>query len=475
MGTARGLLRSSSAATAAQLVRIVALQATHIVVRRQIPPEEWGVWAWIEPLFLLLATLRDLGVPSHIVRLRPIPLRNLLRLQLVWGGALAAAIVAGAPLLARLNEEPSAALVTGLRVMTLYLLVEGIAAVALVWFEAHLRIERTLPAELIRTGLYCVIVVAASFSGLSFWSFVLAQIAAQSAFAIALWSRARADGLTLDRHRGSTVGLVRDSIPVAWVWGLAMAVTYADFFVVGKLFDHEHVGLYQFGYQYAFLIFRILQQPLGRSLYPAFIAYRHDPAEQFRAYRLGTVLFLALEAPAALFLALNAERITLLLAGKEYLGAAPYLALLAFAPLVDPLGRFGGELLVARHHDGARLVSLGLNLGMLVIGGTLLCRWLGSPLGMAWANFVPLGAPIVIVYACRAVPRREIRRLLGQLAEVYALPLIPFGLVFAFTAGGSWVRLAASIAAGAVAVGWAIHRHGSEYREFLLESPAANV
>lgn len=467
MTTARGLLRSGSAATFANGVRTLALLLTHIVVRRFVPPEQLGVWNWIEPVFLVLATLRDLGVPSHVVRLRPRPHGTHLRVQLGWGALLALGVVAAAPVLAQAFHAPSPAIVTALRVMVVYLLLEGVAAVALTSFESELRVERTLPAELARTAVYCATVLVLAVRGGGFWSFVAAQIAGQAVYAAVLWWRARRAGIALVHVAGSTPRLVRDSLPVGGIWLLSMAVLSADFFVVGKLFPERLVALYSLGYFFAFLVTRLLQQPIGRTLYPALVAFGDTPREQFRAFRLATVLFLALEVPAALLLAANAELVILLVGGRDYLGAAPYLALLAFAPVVDPLGRFGGELLMARHLDRARLAALGLQLAGLVGGGVALSLWLGSPFGMAWANFLPTGSLVVLAVLLRGADRGEMLRLARELAEIYLLPLAPFALAWWAAGDRPWVRLAATAAAAALSLAWVWRRHGAEYRSFF--------
>jgi len=465
--TARGLLRSGSAATVAQAVRTLSLLLTHIVVRRYVPPAEMGIWNWIEPVFLLLATLRDLGVPTHVVRLFPRPHGTHLRVQLGWGAALALAVVGGAPWIVLAFEAPSAAVVAALRVMTVYMLLEGAAAVALTSFESELRIERTLPAELARTAVYCAVVLLAATRGFGFWSFVAAQIAAQTVYAGELWRRARRGGIELVHQPGSSGRVVRESLPVGTVWLLAIAVAYADVFVVGRIFPPAAVALYFLGYFFAFLVTRVLQQPIGRSLYPALVAFGATPREQFRAYRLATVLFLALEVPTTLFLALNARFVILVVGGRDYLGAAPYLALLAFAPIVDPLGRFGGELLMARHLDRARLLSLGLQLLGLVGAGTLLSLWLDSPFGMAWANFLPTGSLVVLVLLVRGADRDQVLRLARELAEIYLVPLVPFALAWLATPHASWLRLVATGAAALVSLAWVWRRHGAEYRAFF--------
>jgi PST family polysaccharide transporter len=466
VSTARDLVRSGSAATAAQLVRILSLQATHIVVRRLVPPEEMAIWSWLEVVFLLLATVRDLGVTAHVQRLRPRPLGTLLRLELVWGAILAGLVTAGAPLLVLAFRDHSPAVIAGLRVLAVYLLIEGVAAVALTWYEAELRLERSLPAELARVLTYCATVLAAAAQGWGFWSFVAAQLVSQIVYAVLLWRGAR-PGLVLLHVPGTTGDLVRGSLPLAGIWLLSYAVTYVDLIVVGRLFAREAVGLYAFAYGYAFLVTRVLQPPIARSLYPALVAYADDRAEQFRAFRLATVLFLALEVPAALFIALNSERITLLLGGAEWAAAAPLLALLALAPIVDPLGRFGGELLVARHADRARLVALALQLVVLVGAGVLLSQRLASPFGMAWANFAPAGSLVVLVALVRQREGRELGRLGRELVEVYLVPLAPFAAVFVLTDGGSWTRLAASGAAALLSIGWLARRHAAEWRSFL--------
>lgn len=470
--TPRGLLRSGGAATLAQLVRILALQATHIVVRRIVPVDEYGLWNWAEVVFLVLATVRDLGLPSHVVRLRPMPLGNLLAMQAGWGAGLAALMLVGAPIVAAANSTPLPMVESVLRALTLFLILEGLAVVPLIWFEATLKIERSLAPELMRTAVYCLVVLVLAARGAGVWSFVGAQIAGQTIYAAALWRRARRDGMPLRFEPGATGRLVRESLPLGSIWLLALAVTYTDGFVVAAQFSSATVAVYFFAYQYAFLIFRILQQPIARALYPAFVAFADRPAEQVRAYRLGTVLFLAIEVPAALFLALNAEAVTLLLGGRKWLDAVPLLQLLAFAPLIDPLGRFGGEFLVARRLDRARVLSLLLNLAALAGGGWLLARAHG-PIGMAWANFLPLGLPVIVWALLKSAGGAELGRLLRELGEVYLVPLAPFALAW-WLAGDHLVgRFALSLLAALASLAWTWRRHAPEFRAFLAGGEVA--
>ncbi len=464
----RGLLRSTSAATLAQLVRVVAIMATHLALRRLVERADWGLWNWAETVFLILATVRDLGLPSHTVRRQPLPLGNLLAVQLVWGTALAALVFLAAPLLAQGFSTPRPEVVPILQALTLYLLLEGLASVPMVYYEAELKIERALRPELTRTAVYCAMTLILAVQGFGVWSFVLAQLAAQAVFAGFLWLQV---GRSIPLHwaRGETLSLLSSSVPLGGIWLLVFAVTYADSLILGSQFSDDVVGGYMFAYTYAFFVSRVLQQPVGRSLYPAFVAYRDHPQEQFRAYRLGTVLLLALEVPAALFVCLNAPAVTLFFGGQAYLKDVYLLQLLAFAPLVDPLGRFAGEYLIARHRDSTRILSLVLHLLALVVGGVFLCRAYG-PIGMAWANFLPLGA-LVVGWTLVRLVGQDFFLLLRQLAEVYLVPLPLFALA-GWVSGDHLVwRFVLAAVAGGLSLAWFWWRFGADFKA-LVQAPA---
>ena len=471
--TPGGLLRSSGAATLAQFVRVAAILLTHLALRRLIPPADWGLRDWTEALFLILATVRDLGLPSHVVRLRPMPLGNLLRVQAGWGAGLALLLLAGAPAIATLFETPRADVALVIRVMTLYLLFEGLSSVPLTFFEAELRIGRAVLPELARTFTYCAGALGLALAGYGVWSFVFAMIGSQALYTGLLWGRAlRArPAMPLLYEPGRTGELLRAAIPLGSIWLLAFAASYVDALVLGSRFSDAVVGGYMFALVWAFFAFRILQQPIGRALYPAFVRFRDDPARQFEAYRLATKAILAIEVPAALVLFLNADLAVLLLGGERYAAQAGLLRLLAFAPLVDPLGHFGGELLIARHRDPLRIASLALQLAGLVGFGL----WLSSahgPIGMAWAKFLPLGAPI-LVWALLRDDRPAFGRLALDLVEVYLAPLPLFALAWGLASLGDslpyapWLRFALSLGAALLSLAWFWRRFGKRFTTFF--------
>jgi hypothetical protein len=90
---------------------------------------------------------------------------------------------------------------------------------------------------------------------------------------------------------------------------------------------------------------------------------------------------------------------------------------------------------------------------------------------MAWANFAPVGSVVVLAALLRQRERGELGRLGRELALAYGLPVAPFAAAYLATAPGSWLRLAASALAGALALGFAARRHAAEWRAFLAGAP----
>jgi len=462
--TARGLLRSSTAATLAQAWRFALMLGTNLALRRLIGRDQWGVWDWAETIFIFLAAARDLGLPTHVMRLSPPPWGQLLAVELGWGLVLAVAASLAAPGLALAFHSPLPEVVPVLRALTLFLVCDGLAAVALAYFERALAIERTLVPEAMRSLTYCGTVIALALRGHGVWSIVWAQVAGSAVFAALLWLRAGRE-LPLTWERGRTLALVGEALPLAAVWLLMYAVTNAARVILGARFEAERLAEYGLAYSYVFLASRVMQPPVGRALYPAFVALRAEPRRKLEAFHLGTVFLIGLAAPLAYFLLANAELVTRLLGGRQWVEAPIFFRALAFVPVVDPLGLFGGELLIALGRERLRVASLLLNLAALV-GAGLLFTGLFGPIGMAWASYLPIGS-LLIAWALYRLDATGFKRLLATLAELLVVPAPFFAAAWWLGGDSAWRRFVLSIVAGLAAVAWAVYRHREAFRAFF--------
>ena len=385
----RRVLHSTSAALFSQLWRVGLTFLTHFLLRRLVSPEDWGAWTWAEPIFLVLTAFRDMGLPAHVIRVKPRPFGNLLAVEAGFGAALVALTWLGAPWLAGFNADGGPELASLLRLLSLYVFFDGLAKVPRVWFESELALRETVFAELFRNACYSGMALYLAASDAGVWSMAIAFVFAQGAFAALLWLRARGR-IPLVWLRGRTLALLRESAPLAVIWILVLLTTYVDPLLLGARFPREVVGTYGFAYYVAFLVSTVMVEPVSRVLYPALVRALAERERVFEAYRLATVLLLSLEVPVALCLFVNAELVLGILGGRENnwieLGAAAFLRVLCFAPLVDPLGRFGGDVLVAHHRDRVWIVGPGNHARVVRRGRPLRDRAPGRP--SAWPTSI---------------------------------------------------------------------------------------
>ena len=457
------LLRSTGAAAVSQLWRVAVTFGVSLALRRLIPEADWGLWDWSLAVFMILGAARDLGLAAHVLRLKPRPFGNLLRVEATWGGLLAAATFLGAPVLAQFFQDPDPRLITVIRAMSLFIVLEGLGHVPLVYFEGELEIGRSLLPEVLRNLTFAVVAAVLAWFDYGIWSLVAGQLAASAVFSGLLWIRARGR-IPLTYLPGRNLRLMWESLPLGAVWLVMLGMRYVDALVLGGRFDAKTVGTYGFAYWIAFLVATLLIHPVGRSLYPALVGFDDGDRERpFDAYRLATLALLAVEVPAAFFLFLNADQVVLLLGGAKWAGSPAYLRILCFAPLVDPLGRFAGQFLAARHQEKVWITAGGVTLVSWATAGLLLTGWLG-PRGMAWANYLPLGAAVTSWALYRFDPPRT-RRLLKDLAVLYLIPLPAFAAVWLLPSG--WLRFVTSLLVTAVVFGLYALRFGNQFRSFF--------
>jgi PST family polysaccharide transporter len=462
---ARRMLHSTGAAALSQFFRLAVVFGVQLLLRRRIPEGDWGLWDWSLALIMILGACRDLGLPAHVLRVEGRPFGNLLRVELVWGGLVTAFALFGAPFLALFFQGGETPVVPVLRALSVVILLEGVGQVALVYFEGELAIGKSLLPEMVRNGVFALVAAGMAVGGYGVWSLVAAQVAAAALFTASLWWRARGR-LVLTHHPGQSWSLMVASLPLGGIWLVMLGMRHLDPLLLGLRFEPQVVGVYGFAYWIAFLVAGLLIHPMGRALYPALVRFEQGEGggSPFDAYRLATLALLAVEVPAACFLFLNAEQVVWLLGGSKWVAASPvFLKILCFAPLMDPLGRFAGQFLAARHQERVWIRAGVLTLVSWAVAGWTLTSWLG-PEGMAWANYLPLGALITSVAIFR-IDRTGCGQLLKDLAFLYLLPLPLFAGAALLPAG--WPRFGASLAAAAAALALALWRFWKPFHSFL--------
>ncbi|MEM8931404.1 MAG: oligosaccharide flippase family protein [Acidobacteriota bacterium] len=463
--TASRFLRSSGAAALSQGLRVVSTLGAQFLLRRWIPAEDWGLFQWAIVLFLVLGAIRDLGLGYHVLRVEPRPYGNLLALEAVWGGLLFLAASLAAPLGPQLYAGSHEDTVGVLRLLALFLFLEGLATVPRIYLEGELQVGRAVAPELWRNLIFVGLACLLASRGAGVWSLAIAHTAATGCYAAMLWWRVRGE-IPLAFDRAGMGPLVRDSLPLAVIWFLAILIRQIDPLVLGLRFSFEDVGQYTFAFEWATMAAgQILLPAITRAFYPALLRFGVRSVEIFRAYSLSTLFILTFEVPAACFLFLNAELVLHLVGGGQWVDAPTYLRVLAFAPLVDPFTRLGGEMMKALHWDRLWIAASVLTVLTYGLGGYWLTGRLGV-VGMAWINLLPLGS-LLIAWAMWRLSSDGFRRLAIDLAFVYGASVPCFFGAWWLGGDDAWLRFGLSIVAGLLAVGLCAWRFGRDFVAFF--------
>lgn len=466
------LLRSSSAAVLSQGWRVGVTFATQAILRRLVAPDDWGDWHWaLDFLFIVLGQLRDVGVPAHMVRDRERPYGNFLAVEAFWGLLLTAGIVVASPWLATLGPRGSSHLVPVLQGLAVFLFIEGLGKVPLTYFEAELRIDLAVVPELARNLCFAVLAVSLAYwGGYGVYSMLIAHVTASALFTGMLWWQAWGE-MPLTWTPGRTWPLLRYSAPLMPMAMVILAVDVVDYALVGLIFPASLLGIYGGALTLSLMVPRILEWPLRRALYPAFVAVRDDASRFFETYRLSTILLMAVHVLAGAFFFVNAELILTTLWGDLYRPAVPFLRLLAFVPLVQPFARCSEDILLPRHQEKLLTVATVLNLAALVVFGIFLMAELGA-VGMPLAKLLPLGS-LLIAWAIYRIDPRRFWRLVLDLLAVYAVPAVLFAGAWFLTPGEGYLRLGASVVAGLGSAAAFYGLFGRAFVDFFRRLPSA--
>lgn len=472
--THKRFLRSAIASGFSQGWRVLLTLGATFALRRFVTKEDWGLFAVVLVLFMILGALRDLGLAYHVLRTKTRPFGNLLLVEGLWGGLLCIGLLWGAPWLSELTGQvrgiaPQPEMVGVIRAMTVFLFFEGLATVPRNYFDSELATHRTVLAEVVRNLAYVLLSVGLAWGGLGVWSLVIGHVTGTVLYAVLLWVRAW-PVMPLTYERGQTLALIRVSMPLATIWFLLILTRHVDPLIIGIWHPDEDIGEYDFAYSWAMIVSaQILMPAVGRVLYPALVAFSGQVKQLFQAYSIATRFVMTFEVASAGVLLLNADLVLRLVGGSQWQDAPTYLRVLCLAPLIDPFSRLGGEVLKTRNQDRVWIIATLVTVISFAAGGFCFTRLYG-PIGMAWVNMAQLGG-LVMAWTLYRLDPVGFKRLCVDLLVLYVASVPAFAAAATVPASMPVLRLIASCFAAAVTLAIAAWRFGPEVIAFFRQRP----
>ena len=164
-------------ATAAKLVVQIASWAGTLVVVRLLTPEDYGLMAKVAVVCAIAGAIAELGLGAAIVRSVDIArddLRKIYGVSLLLGASMTAALVAAAPLLSRLFQEPR--LTWPIAGASLQIIVGAAAIVPSALATRDLSFRRLSSSEMVAgvTGIAATLLLALLGAGV--WALVLGNL-----------------------------------------------------------------------------------------------------------------------------------------------------------------------------------------------------------------------------------------------------------------------------------------------------------
>ncbi|MCP4250481.1 MAG: hypothetical protein GY778_25845, partial [bacterium] len=156
----------------------------------------------------------------------------------------------------------------------------------------------------------------------------------------------------------------------------------------------------------------------------------------------------------------------------QWVGGAGFLRVLSLAPLIDPFSRLGGEILKVYHRDRLWIISLVLTLLTFAFAGLFLIGRLG-PIGMAWANYLPVGGAVMAWGVYKIAPAPFLK-LVRNIVVVYLAPVLPFLAAFLAAGDRPWLRFGLSVVAALATTGFYWWKFGGSFVAFFRGSTTAD-
>ncbi|MGF9566545.1 lipopolysaccharide biosynthesis protein [Neorhizobium sp. JUb45] len=375
-----------------------------LILARLLSPADFGLTALAMALVMLLDTILDVPVTQALIRLDEINKQHLdtgFTLAVLRSFAITGAALACAWPYAWLNNDP--ALVPVVCVLAIGPAVKGLYSPAMVHLARMIDFRPTFLLEVISKicGLGCAMLVV--FNGGGYWAIVTNYIGAAVAATIMSYVFARYRPVFSFSRIKDFAGFMgwftsaQVISALAWQYDRLLIGTYAG--------DKAVLGRYTVASDISLIPSQSLIAPAYQPMMSAFSQMSTDRVRLAAAFLKAVRLVMLISVPASIGIALTSDLLTQLLLGTKWLGAAPYLALLAISVMPAPYYQTINAVSLATDRPSVvfriSIVELVLRVTSIAIG-----FYLASIEGVLYARLL-LSLLMFVVYL------DEVRRLLS--------------------------------------------------------------
>lgn len=427
--------RGAAWAVASNLVMRFASIAVTALLARLLSPSDFGVFAIALAVFLVVASLAELGMGSAVARCAEEPediAPTVASISIGVSAVLSLVMFVGAGMLASWLGQPAAA--EPIRVLSICLVLTGVFTVPGAQLVREFRQDRVFLATVTGFIVANPILIVLALQGGGATAFAWSRVIGQLAAGVVMWwstSRRYRPGWRPDVVRG----LLVFGLPLSLANLVNWTLLNADYLIIGRLADAALVGVYMIAFNVASWSTALMGSVLNTVVVPAFGRVSADREQLGAALTRATGLVGLVALPVGTLSVVLAGPLVHVLFGARWSAAAPVLAVLAVYGALYSFSLLYANVLVA---TGATTRLLLVQIcWVLVLAPAIVVGFRMSGLvGAAWAHVLTIAAIALPGYAWAAL------RATGQKVQVLARVLVRPAAGAVVAGGAAWVASA---------------------------------
>ena len=359
-------IRGGAVKIIGQATCLVLRIGTIMVVARLIAPNEFGIVAMVTVVTGLFDIFAGGGLSAAMIQKETVTdeqISTLFWINVALGALLALLCVLIAPVVGSFYHEPRTVAVLVALAPCFFL--NGLTTQHFALVERQMRYTAVVAIEVVSQILSSVLTITLAVAGLSYWSLVGGSLLwfflMMAGAWIACWWLPSAPRRGID---------VRSFIRFGSTLVLNNLVVYVGYnfekLLLGRAFGSDALGTYSRSYQLTLLPTQMMHTALGSVAFSALSRLQDQPA-RLRSYFLkGYSIVVSMMLPVAMFCAVLADDIILVLLGPKWTQSAPIFQLLAPTILVFGIINPLSWLMQSTGHQG-RSLRIALVLAPVVI------------------------------------------------------------------------------------------------------------
>lgn len=409
-------VRGGAVTIVAQASKFILKFGSTAILARLLTPEDYGLIGMATVVVGFVEYFKDLGLSTATIQRSEINHQQVS--TLFWinlGVSLLVALIVAllAPAIALFYHEPR------LQPITLGLAINFVFGGLTVQHQALLRRQMQFTSlakiEIVSMGVGVISAIVAAYYGLQYWALVLMLMGTAISNAVGVWIACSwRPGLP---RRKSGVGSM-----LAYggnLTGFSLVNYFSrnlDNVLIGRRWGSQQLGLYAQAYKLLLLPIQQINNPIHNVALPTLSSLQTEPEKYSRYYYKAILLISTLGMPMVAFMFATADKVVLLMLGKQWLEAVPLFQFLMPAAFMGTINVAPGWVYQSLGRTD-RQFRIGIVMSIITTSIFMVSvNWGAIGVAMAYGLSQPI-LMIIAIYHCYSGTHLKVRDLTQTIAR----------------------------------------------------------